>query len=216
MPWLVRVVLGESYIPATDAARILLLAACLRLVLGWTKSFPVSIGKPGLRIIAHSVEIVTLLPLVILLGDRVGRDGGRRCDAARHDRLRRRLGGAALPAAPRAPSGGRDEAGIWLRESPRRLRDLAARCRRAGEPCARRGRVPAGRRASRRGRDHGGRGAGAAGVPRAVDVEATPSASGTPTPSLIAWRLPATSTRSTRRGCSPVAASRRSLRGGRS
>ena len=54
MPWLVRVVLGESYIPATDAARILLLAACLRLVLGWTKSFPVSIGRPGLRIIAHS------------------------------------------------------------------------------------------------------------------------------------------------------------------
>jgi hypothetical protein len=75
MPWLVRVVLGESYIPATDAARILLLAACLRLVLGWTKSFPVSIGKPGLRIIAHSVEIVTLLPLVILLGAEWGATG---------------------------------------------------------------------------------------------------------------------------------------------
>ncbi len=75
MPWLVRVVLGESYIPATDAARILLLAACLRLVLGWTKSFPVSIGRPGLRIIAHSVEIVTLLPLVILLGAEWGATG---------------------------------------------------------------------------------------------------------------------------------------------
>lgn len=75
MPWLVRVVLGESYIPATDAARILLLAACLRLVLGWTKSFPVSIGRPGLRIIAHSVEIITLLPLVILLGAKWGATG---------------------------------------------------------------------------------------------------------------------------------------------
>jgi PST family polysaccharide transporter len=75
MPWLVRVVLGEQYVPATDAARILLLAACLRLVLGWTKSFPVSIGKPGLRIVAHSVEIVTLLPLVLLLGDRWGATG---------------------------------------------------------------------------------------------------------------------------------------------
>ncbi len=103
MPWLVRVVLGESYIPATDAARILLLAACLRLVLGWTKSFPVSIGKPGLRIIAHSVEIVTLLPLVILLGAEWGATGAAAADAARHDRLRRRLGGAALPAAPRPP-----------------------------------------------------------------------------------------------------------------
>jgi O-antigen/teichoic acid export membrane protein len=76
MPWLVRVVLGEQYIPATDAARILLLAACGRLVLGWTKSFPVSIGRPGLRIVAHGVEIVTLLPLVIVLGAEWGATGG--------------------------------------------------------------------------------------------------------------------------------------------
>ena len=75
MPWLVRVVLGADFVPATDAARILLLAACLRLVLGWTKSFPVSIGKPGLRIVAHAVEIVTLLPLVLVLGDRWGATG---------------------------------------------------------------------------------------------------------------------------------------------
>jgi O-antigen/teichoic acid export membrane protein len=75
MPWLVRVVLGTSYIPATDAARILLLAAGARLILGWTKSFPVSIGRPGLRIVAHGVEILTLLPLVILLGDRWGATG---------------------------------------------------------------------------------------------------------------------------------------------
>lgn len=76
MPWLVRVILGAQYTPATDAARILLLAACLRLVLGWTKSFPVSIGRPGLRIVAHSVEIVVLLPLVIVLGSRWGATGG--------------------------------------------------------------------------------------------------------------------------------------------
>ena len=75
MPWLVRVVLGAQYIPSTDAARILLLAACIRLVLGWTKSFPVSIGRPELRIVAHAVEIVVLLPLVLLLGDRWGATG---------------------------------------------------------------------------------------------------------------------------------------------
>ncbi len=68
MPWLVRVVLGADYVPATDAARILLLAACLRLVLGWTKSFPVSIGRPSLRIVAHGVEIAVLLPLLLVLG----------------------------------------------------------------------------------------------------------------------------------------------------
>lgn len=76
MPWLVRVVLGTDYIPATDAARILLLAAALRLVLGWTKSFPVSIGKPGLRIVAHAVEIAVLLPLIVILGSRWGATGG--------------------------------------------------------------------------------------------------------------------------------------------
>ena len=44
-------------------------------MLGWTKSFPVSIGKPGLRIVAHGVEIAALLPLVLLLGDRWGATG---------------------------------------------------------------------------------------------------------------------------------------------
>jgi O-antigen/teichoic acid export membrane protein len=68
MPWLVRVVLGPDYVPATDAARILLFAACLRLVLGWTKSFPVSIGRPSLRIVAHGVEIAVLLPLLLTFG----------------------------------------------------------------------------------------------------------------------------------------------------
>ena len=76
MPWLVRVVLGTDFIPATDAARILLVAASIRLVLGWTKSFPVSIGKPGLRIVAHGVEIVVLLPLIVILGSRSGATGG--------------------------------------------------------------------------------------------------------------------------------------------
>jgi len=76
MPWLVRVVLGTDFVPATDAARILLVAASTRLVLGWTKSFPVSIGKPGLRIVAHGVEIAVLLPLIVILGSRWGATGG--------------------------------------------------------------------------------------------------------------------------------------------
>ena len=103
MPWLVRVVLGTQYIPATDAARILLLAACLRLVLGWTKSFPVSIGKPGLRIVAHGVEIATLLPLVLLLGDRWGATGAAAAVLVATIAFAARLGRAALPAPARAP-----------------------------------------------------------------------------------------------------------------
>ncbi len=68
MPWLVRLVFGDEFAAAAEPARLLLLAASIQLVLGWTKSFPVSIGRPGLRIVAHGVETAVLLPLVLLLG----------------------------------------------------------------------------------------------------------------------------------------------------
>ena len=68
MPFLIRLVFGSDYEGAVDAARIVLVAAALQLVLGWTKSFPVSIGRPGLRIVAHGVEVLVLLPLTVILG----------------------------------------------------------------------------------------------------------------------------------------------------
>ena len=67
MPWLVRVVLPD-YTQATDAARVILLAAAIQLVFGWSKSLPVSIGRPNLRIVAHGIETIVLVPLVIVLG----------------------------------------------------------------------------------------------------------------------------------------------------
>jgi O-antigen/teichoic acid export membrane protein len=68
MPDLIRVVFGGKYNAATDAARIILVAAAIQLVVGWSKSFPVSIGRPGLRLLAHGVETAALLPLVVVLG----------------------------------------------------------------------------------------------------------------------------------------------------
>ena len=75
MPWLVRVVFGEEYLPAVDAARIVLVAAAILLVLGWSKSLPVTIGRPRLRIVTHSLEALVLLPLVVVLGERHGVTG---------------------------------------------------------------------------------------------------------------------------------------------
>jgi O-antigen/teichoic acid export membrane protein len=75
MPWLVKVVFGEEYEPAVAAARIVLVAAALQLVFGWTKSFPVTIGRPGLRILAHGIETAVLLPLVAALGAEWGVTG---------------------------------------------------------------------------------------------------------------------------------------------
>jgi O-antigen/teichoic acid export membrane protein len=68
MPDLIRLVFGSNYAPATDAARLMLLAGAIQLVLAWTKSLPVSIGRPGLRILTHGIETLVVIPLVVVLG----------------------------------------------------------------------------------------------------------------------------------------------------
>jgi hypothetical protein len=45
------------------------------MVYGWTKSFPVSIGRPALRIWTHGVELLVLIPLVAVLGNEWGATG---------------------------------------------------------------------------------------------------------------------------------------------
>ncbi len=68
MPTLVRLVYGARWVPAVEAARLIVVAAALQVVLGWTKSFPVSIGRPILRVIAQSIEIAVLVPVLLALG----------------------------------------------------------------------------------------------------------------------------------------------------
>ena len=75
MPDLIEFVFKPRYLGATDAARIILLAAAIQLSVGWTKSFPVSIGRPGLRLVTHGIESAVLLPLVIVLGLKWGATG---------------------------------------------------------------------------------------------------------------------------------------------
>jgi O-antigen/teichoic acid export membrane protein len=75
MPALVRAVYGARYVGATDAVRLMLVAAAVQFVFGWTKSFPVSIGRPGLRTAGQVLEIVTLIPLVVVLGSMYGATG---------------------------------------------------------------------------------------------------------------------------------------------
>ncbi len=53
---------------AVGAARLILIAGALQVIWGWSKSFPVSIGRPGLRVLAHGVESIVLIPLVIVFG----------------------------------------------------------------------------------------------------------------------------------------------------
>ncbi len=77
MPALLGLFYGEEFrLYATDAARLVLIAAALQLIWGWTKSFPVSIGRPGLRLVAQSVEIAVFVPLLLVLASRWGATGG--------------------------------------------------------------------------------------------------------------------------------------------
>ncbi len=75
MPWLVEVVFGAEYAGAVDAARIILLAAAIQFAIGWTKSLPVTIGRPRLRIVTHGLETIAVIPLVVVLGAQWGATG---------------------------------------------------------------------------------------------------------------------------------------------
>jgi O-antigen/teichoic acid export membrane protein len=75
MPWLVEVVFGAEYEGAVTAARVVLLAAAVHFTIGWTKSFPVTIGRPRLRIVTHGLEALVAIPLAVVLGARWGATG---------------------------------------------------------------------------------------------------------------------------------------------
>ena len=75
MPTLVRIFYTAKYVPASNAFRVMLLAACIQLVFGWTKTYPVSIGRPGLRTAGQVLEIAVLVPGVLLFGAAYGATG---------------------------------------------------------------------------------------------------------------------------------------------
>lgn len=75
MPWLVDILFGDAYSGAVDAARVILIAGAIQFAIGWTKSLPVTIGRPQLRIVTHGLETVVLIPLVVVLGTEWGATG---------------------------------------------------------------------------------------------------------------------------------------------
>jgi O-antigen/teichoic acid export membrane protein len=74
-PELAKLLFSAKNVGAVDATRIVIVAGALRMVYGWTKSFPVSIGRPALRIWTHGVELLVLIPLVAVLGREWGATG---------------------------------------------------------------------------------------------------------------------------------------------
>ena len=140
MPDLIRLVFGARYLVATDAARLILVAAGIQLAIGWTKSLPVAIGRPNLRLVTHGIETAVLLPLVVVLGSRVGCDRRCRRDARRDGRRSRSRGLSSSRGSAARGVGGMKVlvvSGIWppdvggpASHSP----ELAARLRTARAP----------------------------------------------------------------------------------
>jgi O-antigen/teichoic acid export membrane protein len=75
MPDLVSFVYGSTYAAAGAAAQVFLLSAAVHFLVGWTKSFPVAVGRPNLRILTHGVESLVMLPAVVVFGSRYGATG---------------------------------------------------------------------------------------------------------------------------------------------
>ena len=120
MPDLITLVFGDSYAPASDAARLLLIAGAVGLVFAWTKSLPVSVGKPELRIVTHGVETARARPAHARARIDVGRDRRRRGRADLDGGLRGGVARRDLQAPPAARAAGGDRlvkvlvvSGIW-------------------------------------------------------------------------------------------------------
>jgi O-antigen/teichoic acid export membrane protein len=75
IPDLIRWINGPEYVGASNAARLFALTAAVQLVVGWTKSFPVTIGRPDLRVKTHALETAVVLPLIALFGALWGASG---------------------------------------------------------------------------------------------------------------------------------------------
>ena len=132
MPFLIGLCLRADFrAHATDAARLVLSRPALQLVWGWTKSFPVSIGRPGLRVIVAGDRDRRLRPAAARVRVDVGRDRAPRgAMLVSTVVVLRCLGGRAAPSRAAPACAARPEA--VAREGPRRLGDLAAGRRRPG------------------------------------------------------------------------------------
>src|SRR4029077_14369561 len=63
---IVRILFSAKNLGAVDAARVIVVAGAVQFVVGWAKSFAVTIGRPKLRIWTHGLETVLLIPLIVV------------------------------------------------------------------------------------------------------------------------------------------------------
>jgi O-antigen/teichoic acid export membrane protein len=70
LPWLVPAIYSDTFANAVHPARILLVAAVLRLATSWFKTLPAALGRPQLRTALVLVELAVMITLLVALGGR--------------------------------------------------------------------------------------------------------------------------------------------------
>jgi O-antigen/teichoic acid export membrane protein len=70
LPVLLPLVYGHRFSVAVPAARLLVLAALVRIVTAWSKTFPLAIGRPGLRLLLLVVDGAALVFVTALFARR--------------------------------------------------------------------------------------------------------------------------------------------------
>lgn len=68
LPWVIPTIYSHRYGEAVGPARILLIAAALSFALGWSKTLPAAVGRPGIRAAVLGLDAVLVIPLMVVLG----------------------------------------------------------------------------------------------------------------------------------------------------
>jgi O-antigen/teichoic acid export membrane protein len=77
MPWAMGVAYGNDYrLHATTAGRLIVFVGALQFTFGFSKTLPVTVGRPNLRVVSHGIEVLVFVPLLVIFGSLWGATGG--------------------------------------------------------------------------------------------------------------------------------------------
>lgn len=75
-PYVMEIYGHRFRLHATTPARIVLFVGALQFISGFSKTLPVSLGRPNLRVISHGIEVVIFVPLLVVFSHYWGATGG--------------------------------------------------------------------------------------------------------------------------------------------
>jgi O-antigen/teichoic acid export membrane protein len=76
MPWAMGLAYGHDYrLHAVTAGRLIVFVGALQFVFGFSKSLPVTVGRPNLRVVSHGIEVLVFIPLLVVFGELWGAAG---------------------------------------------------------------------------------------------------------------------------------------------